>query len=286
MKFLGTGAGEGTPDPFCTCPVCENARRVGGREVRTRSSFMLSDTMLIDIGADYFAQAVMQGVSFADLEHILITHTHDDHLNYTFLWERLVRRAGAEQTLHVYFTGEAYDYINDFYLSAKGVGSEKFLQGVELVRLEHGMTYDIGGWKVTPLRGRHGTAFEKNTANFLMEKGGESLYYALDSGYFLDETFDALAGRRIGTFIMECTNAIIENGAAKQITTFPGGHMDLALCLMTLDRLYESGGITADSRIYLTHISPNRTTHAELCEFLAALDKPYRITAAYDGLEI
>ena len=30
IRFLGTGAAEGIPAPFCRCTVCENARKVGG----------------------------------------------------------------------------------------------------------------------------------------------------------------------------------------------------------------------------------------------------------------
>ena len=66
MKFLGTSAGEGIPDPFCTCPICENARRVGGKELRTRSSFLLDEETIIDLGADYFAQARDHGLRRRD----------------------------------------------------------------------------------------------------------------------------------------------------------------------------------------------------------------------------
>ena len=42
MLFLGTGAAEGIPTPFCRCRVCENARKKGGKEVRMRSGFRVS----------------------------------------------------------------------------------------------------------------------------------------------------------------------------------------------------------------------------------------------------
>ena len=54
MKFLGTGAGEGIPNPFCTCRICEYARKHGGKDIRTRSSFMLDRHTIIDMGADFF----------------------------------------------------------------------------------------------------------------------------------------------------------------------------------------------------------------------------------------
>ena len=32
MIFLGTGASEGIPNPFCRCRICETARKMGGKE--------------------------------------------------------------------------------------------------------------------------------------------------------------------------------------------------------------------------------------------------------------
>ena len=117
MKFLGTGAAEGIPNPFCNCRVCQNAREKKGNEIRTRSSFMLNDKVIIDMGADYFAQSVMCGVSFANIEHILFTHTHDDHFNYTFFWERFVSENAALLRMKVYMTDEAMGIIEDFYMN-------------------------------------------------------------------------------------------------------------------------------------------------------------------------
>lgn len=38
--FLGTGAAELYPNPFCGCPVCARARE--NRETRLRSCFLLT----------------------------------------------------------------------------------------------------------------------------------------------------------------------------------------------------------------------------------------------------
>lgn len=88
MRFLGTGAGQGTPNPFCSCHVCENARKIGGKEIRTRSSFRLNDRVIIDISADFVAQAAFYHENFYKLEHVLYTHSHSDHFNFMSIWER------------------------------------------------------------------------------------------------------------------------------------------------------------------------------------------------------
>ena len=278
MRFLGTGAGEGTPDPFCKCRVCENARRVGGKEIRSRSCF-LADDVLVDPGCDYAMQCAKQRISLADIEHILISHTHGDHMNPSLIWERFVARKGREKPLNIYLSHEGLRFFEEQY---PVVGDKAWLADVNLIPLEIGAARQIGSWKVTPLRGRHGTKFERNSTNYLMEKPGKKMYYALDSGYFLDETFAALQAAALDVLIMECTNPILD----RSVSGKRDGHMDYFTAMDTLAELYRLGAITASTQVYFTHISPNETTHAELAAHLAALDTPYRITAAWDGMEI
>lgn len=278
MRFLGTGAGEGTPDPFCKCRVCENARRVGGKEIRARSCF-LADDVLVDPGCDYAMQCAHQRISLADIEHILISHTHGDHMNPSLIWERFVARKGREKPLNIYLSHEGMRFFEEQY---PVVGDKAWLADVNLIPLEIGVPRQIGSWKVTPLRGRHGTKFERNSTNYLMEKPGKKMYYALDSGYFLDETFAALQAAALDVLIMECTNPILD----RSVSGKRDGHMDYFTAMDTLAELYRLGAITASTQVYFSHISPNETTHAELAAHLAALDTPYRITAAWDGMEI
>ena len=82
--FYGTGASEGVPSPFCDCPMCNYAREHGGKDVRKRSCFRLGRNIMIDMGPDIFTQALQYG-SMCDIEHVLITHTHDDHFDFTAL---------------------------------------------------------------------------------------------------------------------------------------------------------------------------------------------------------
>jgi len=79
MRSLGTSAGEGVPAPFRECDICRNAREKGGPEKRLRSSLRFSERTAIDLGADAVAAAAYPGESLHPLEHVLYTHTHEDH---------------------------------------------------------------------------------------------------------------------------------------------------------------------------------------------------------------
>ncbi len=67
LTFLGTGAGEGYPDIFCECERCREARTLGGRNLRLRSSLLVSDDLLLDLGPDLVASAHRCGISLSQL---------------------------------------------------------------------------------------------------------------------------------------------------------------------------------------------------------------------------
>ena len=285
MRFLGTSAGEGIPNPFCTCKVCENARRVKGKEVRLRSSFMLDETFFIDLGADYVVQAIMQNINLDKAEHVLFTHVHFDHINYTIFWERFCKHAGSSRPMNVYLTEEAYEFLNQFLLvSPVTEGREHYIvpENVIFVQLDFYKTYTIGNYQVTPLRGSHATAFEKNSANYLIERDGFALYYAVDSGYFLQESFQALKGKKLDVFIGECTFPEVD----KEVVNKNSGHMDIKMFLRNLEVLYKNETITENTEIYMTHISGSGLTHEEIVKYMQSLDLPYKIHVAYDGMVI
>lgn len=284
MKFLGTGAGEGIPNPFCRCRVCENARAVKGKEIRTRSSFLLDDKIIIDIGADFFAQSFLYEVCFSDIEYVLYTHAHDDHINYTMIWERFVRHKGNDKPLNVCLVGDAYKFITEFYMvSPLTEGREAYLskQNIKLIRLEFNKTYNINGSCVTPLRAAHSTSFESCGSNFLIEKNEKTIYYAVDSGYFTEEAFDALSGRQLDILICECTFPLDDAGVNEN-----SGHMDISMLLKTLDRLYAEKAVTAETAIYVSHIGSGGMTHAELVDYFSKIEREYKIIVAYDNMEI
>lgn len=282
MKFLGTGAGEGTPNPFCTCRVCENARKKKGKEIRTRSSFLLSDSVIIDIGADFFTQSFMYDADFSKLEHALFTHMHDDHINYTAIWERLVRRSGGDKPLNLYFVGDAYKYMEEFYLvSPLTAGREEYLEpgNVAVHKLEFNKEYSIDRFSVTPVRAAHSTGFEKNGSNFFIRDGEKTLFYAVDTGYFTDDAFKLLKGSKLGTLICECTFPTTKKAADKN-----SEHMDINMFMKNLDELRRIGAVTPETKIYVTHISPMGMTHEEFSRYMSEADA--NIKVAYDGMEV
>ena len=53
IQYLGTAAAEGIPAIFCDCKTCQKARKLGGKEIRTRSQAIIDDRLLIDFSGRY-----------------------------------------------------------------------------------------------------------------------------------------------------------------------------------------------------------------------------------------
>lgn len=285
LRFWGTSAGEGIPDPFCDCRICQNAREKGGRELRLRSSFRIDEENMIDIGADFVGAAQKLGESLSGVKNVLFTHTHDDHFNYSLFWTRSVAKKPLDFPLNVYLTDSAYRVIDELLMNSPlTYGREHFInpKNVNFLKLEFHGEYDIGGLRVIPLRGNHRTCFEKNSANYLITlPNGKTMYYALDTGYYLEETFEALKGKKIDLLINECTYPIIEDDGKNTRE-----HSSLHSALRCFERLYSQGTISEKTEIWLSHIGTSGATHAELSEYLSEIGTPYRVSAAYDGLSL
>lgn len=286
LVFYGTGAAEGIPNPFCRCFLCNNARNKGGKDVRKRSMFRVNDYISIDMGADSFTQAIEYG-DFVNLEHVLITHTHEDHLAYMMMGVCGMATHRIDKPLNFYFTSSAYEIV-DFYrkhspILKNSISTLERNRVIAFHRLEFGKGYTIGALPVIPLKGNHIGNMGENCANYLIRLGnGKILYYALDTGYYLEETFQELKAYKLGYLISECTYGNIMNRPDK-----PEGHLDLYSCQSVFRRLFKQGTIVKDTEIYLTHINHCHTaTHDDMINFIKETNIPCQVHVAYDGMQI
>ncbi|MBC8597138.1 MBL fold metallo-hydrolase [Qingrenia yutianensis] len=291
MRFWGTSAGGTIPAPFCRCRVCENARKVGGKEIRLRSAFRIDKKIMIDIGEDFAAQAARLNDDLYDTEHFLFTHPHEDHFNYMMFWLRYVASdRPPEKPISVYFVGNSFDIVDKLLYSTPLIinkdaeyMSEK---NVKFIKLDFLKWYKINDIEVMALKAHHSTAVCENGANYLIKlKNGKIMYYALDSGYYLDETFEVLKNFKLDILVGECTfpeeHIKDENGRY-----FCPVHMDLTSCVDTLDKLYTIGTVDEKTQIYLSHIEAKGLCHSELEEYFSKLERNYSVKIAYDGLSI
>ena len=122
----------------------------------------------------------------------------------------------------------------------------------------------------------------ENSANYLLElPDGRTLYYGLDTGWYLPETFEALRGRALDLLVSECTFGLTPDRGEE-----PEGHLDAFSCERLIRALFDQGTLTAASHVYLTHINHYTSTGEELAAWLAGRSFPCPVTLAWDGMRI
>ena len=70
IKVLGTAAATSMPLGFCNCDVCKKARQNGGKDIRKRSSIIINDEMLIDLGPDSINSCNMYGIDTGKIKYL------------------------------------------------------------------------------------------------------------------------------------------------------------------------------------------------------------------------
>lgn len=279
-QFWGTSAAEGLPAPFCKCEVCEEARRHPEYQ-RLRTCFRLTDQVMIDLGADAVVQSIKYG-EISAVEHVLVTHTHDDHLNPHMMMEAFWSKK-HRNTLHYYFTDRAFDIVEAWRNNSwilKGMVPSWEAQGlVQFHKLEYGVRYEINGLGVTPFRGNHTGNVKENSALYLIElPDGRTLFYGLDTAAYFPETLQALKNYHIDILISESTRGTLPMADDQ-------AHMSIYSVRTLVDQLMEQGTIDENTLLYLTHIN-HSTSHRTLLKAIEELAFPLPTTLCHDGLRI
>lgn len=144
LTFLGTGDSMGVPRVYCDCEVCTEAR-TGGLNRRTRSSVLLEcggGQMIIDCGPTWGSQ--MERMRMRDLDHLLITHAHYDHIGGLPEYADLCR--WRRKKGHVYAPAEVLQSLRGFF---------PWLEN-QLVYHEVDDGFSFGEWRIFPWRVCHG----------------------------------------------------------------------------------------------------------------------------------
>ncbi|MBO9606867.1 MAG: hypothetical protein J7639_12990 [Paenibacillaceae bacterium] len=285
MVFLGTGAAEGVPSYFCRCGLCSRIRAAGGRNIRSRTSFRIDAVHQIDFSPDIFHQMVTLGLDTFELEHLLITHSHEDHFDVAEILTKHCTIEHNDKPLHIYLSEPAAKWAMKLFAAYST--SEETLEAIMKTKfvlhpLRYFETYAVGGLTVTTIPGNHCSFGEGELAinYYIVLPDGRKLLYALDTGWYEEQTWEFLSGKTIDILIMECT---FGNRPGRPLRV--GGHLDIPNFFLMLDRMREIGAIGTGTAIYASHVNTAHTLlHDEMQEVFNQSD--YAVTVAYDGMTI
>ena len=263
ITYQGTAAAEGVPAIFCDCEHCRYARAAGGKEIRMRSGALIDGKLKIDFGPDAYAQSLRFNQSYVPVEHVFITHSHEDHFSPDEL-SRIIPPFGHRKTaLHVYGDARVGEKIAPYLKEGR----------IDFTQLEPFKTYEIDEYQVTPLQAVHAINSGKEPLFYLIERGGRKLLYAHDTDMFTDADFEFLKDKRVNLVSMDCTNGILD---LKYI-----GHMGINKNFALRKKLIEIGAADENTVFVANHFSHNGlVSHEEMEKRLPGFK------VSFDGLTL
>ena len=255
ILFLGTGVGD-------TLKIDDesfiDAHMPGARELLSGPPSILLEP---DIRIDYSEEGPLGrfGVDEQSVRHLVFTHGHSDHLLPLPL---LAFAARQPRGLDVYGNGMVIDAID--FAATHRWDSERgrfYPQKNDLDLRYHpvrpGDTFSVANARFTALLGNHfidkvHMIQEQQVLNYVIEQGGKTLFYGLDSAYPLPETMEALQDYRLDAAVFDA------KGGAQEID-LDRGHMNFAIVEELVTELRRAGTVTDDTMVLVSHWNPAAT---------------------------
>ena len=270
IAYLGTGAAEGIPAIFCSCPYCSGVRLRGGKEIRSRSQILIYGELSVEFPPDAFYHAAA-GARLNEIKYVLVTHSHMDHFYaHDFILHGYKYAYGAGR-LDIYGNAEV---LKVFEECTRRELRADVGQTVALHEVKAFEPVFFGKWRVTPLPARHSS---ESPLTYCLEKDGKRILHLTDTGYPPEENFEFLqkaGGKPFDLITFDCT-FLFGTGSDR--------HMTIEENEKIRTRLTRLGLADGNTRCVITHFSHNAEPTAEK---LRRAEREYGVIAAYDGMTL
>lgn len=270
LKIVGSGGMFQIPNPFCKCPLCEEARNKRGRYERLGPSLYIEDIkMLIDTPEDIGVACDRQGIS--SIEYLSISHKDPDHTRGMRIVEPLGYDCITDKGTPVQFVAlpEVIDDINAW----NGDGLYYYEDVLKCISINKTDYVKIGNIELYLINNKthHG-----NMTFYVISDGAKKVIYACcDVKPFVPNElyFDA----DILIIGLVSDNGILKDGSKLDDAPFRDE-------MFTLDEIMEIKRTYRIKRIIVTHIDEYwGKSYAYYRELEKELNN---ISFAYDGMEI
>ncbi len=258
------------PNPFCKCPICEEARIKRGRYERLGPSLYIEDIkMLIDTPEDIAVACDRQGIT--DIQYLSISHKDPDHTRGMRIVEPLGYDCITDKGTPIPFIAlpEVIDDINAW--NGDGLHYyEDILQCITLNKTNH---FQIGPIELHLVNNK---THRGNMTFYVITEGTKKVIYACcDVKPFIPNELYYDADILIIGLVSD--NGILKDGSTLESAPFKDD-------MFTLDEIIEIRRTYRIHRIIVTHIDEYwAKSYAYYQQLEKTLDN---ISFAYDGMEI
>lgn len=268
--YYGTAAGEGWPGVFCQCDLCQQARRLGGKNIRTRSQALINEDLLLDLPPDNQLHSLYYGLDLGKVEALLFTHSHSDHC-YPEDLENL-REPYSHTRRGQLLVGGNEAVAEKVFRACGSLGDAKMRFRYEILR--ENVPTDFLGYTVVPLRATH--ARRERCLFYRIACGDKAVLYAHDTGALTEENMACLAAQpgKLSLVSLDCTSQRHRDG---------NYHMGLADNAAQKKRLLAAGLADENTIWVVNHFSHNGGWLHDELSYEAG---KYGFLASYDGMTI
>ncbi|MAY83445.1 MAG: MBL fold metallo-hydrolase [Flavobacteriales bacterium] len=250
ITILGSGTSQGVPVIACECEVCKSENP---RDKRLRCSVLIEtedQNIVIDTGPDFRQQMLRASVS--DLDAVLFTHEHKDHVAGLDDIRAFNFKSGGK-AMSVYATDQVQKALKREFAY---VFADSKYPGVPEVKLHTIMNkdFEVNGLMIHPIQLMH---YKMPVLGFRVG----DFTYITDANFIAEEEKEKIKGTKVLVL-----NALRQS---KHIS-----HFNLEEALELIKELDVE-------KAYLTHISHLMGKHDDVSELL-----PDNVELAYDGLEL
>lgn len=270
ITYYGTAAGEGWPGVFCRCPLCEEARRLGGKNIRTRSQALINEDLLLDLPPDNQLHSLYYGLDLSKVRALLFTHSHSDHCYSDDL--ELLREPYTHTYAHNLQVYGNESVARKVLLSCRGYGGEA--ERFHFHCVPHNEAFPVLDYTVMPLLATHSRG--ERCLFYRISKGDKAVLYAHDTGALTEDNLKALASMpgKLSLVSLDCTAQKERDGYY---------HMGFADAVEQKKVLLDRGLADENTVWVVNHFSHNGGwLHAELEENAAREG----FLASYDGMTV
>lgn len=273
LLICGSGASEAVPALFCTCDLCKEAWKRGGKDRRSRTAYQLGEEIRIDFGPDIMLHRERYGLHYENLKHLFISHPHRDHftpiqVNYHIHGEEgPALLAEGDLTLH------GTKPVLDQFKSNLTCDFSRMRMVLDELEEDFGTRTLENGIRFSFLWANH---YCEGALNYIIEMPDSFTFFiGTDTGKFQEKTWKILSNYQFDMMILD--------GTAGLLDIEEGGHMTAKQVLASVERMRKEGIVKDSTRLITNHFAHcAKMLHSDLEAFYL----PHGIEPAYDGMKV